>query len=107
MSIRRRQPPDILFTNYVMLELLLTRSDDRSLIEAMNEAMGGLRFLVLDELHTYRGRQGADVALLCRRLREASGAEEMLAIGTSATMSSEGSHDDRRTRVADVAYETD
>ncbi len=86
-----------------MLELLLTRSDDRSLIEAM----GGLRFLVLDELHTFRGRQGADVALLCRRLREASGAEEMLAIGTSATMSSEGSHDDRRTRVADVAYETD
>ena len=95
----RRQPPDILLTNYVMLELLLTRSDDRPLVEAM----GGLRFLVLDELHTYRGRQGADVAFLCRRLREASGAEEMLAIGTSATMSSEGSHDDRRTRVADVA----
>ena len=31
----------------------------------------GLRFLVLDELHTYRGRQGADVALLVRRVREA------------------------------------
>ena len=34
----------------------------------------GLRFLVFDELHTYRGRQGADVALLIRRCREASAA---------------------------------
>ena len=32
---------------------------------------GQLRFLVLDELHTYRGRQGADVAMLVRRVREA------------------------------------
>ena len=95
----RRQPPDILLTNYVMLELLVTRSEDQPLVKAM----GGLRFLVLDELHTYRGRQGADVAFLCRRLREASCTKEMLAVGTSATMSSEGSHDDRRRRVAEVA----
>ena len=50
-----------------MLELVLTRPRDRGLIEAAQ----GLRFLVLDELHTYRGRQGADVALLVRRLRDA------------------------------------
>ena len=60
-------PPDILLTNYVMLELILTRPDERELVEAAQ----GLRFLVLDELHTYRGRQGADVALLVRRDREA------------------------------------
>ena len=59
-------PPDILLTNYVMLELVLTRPRDRGLIEAAR----GLWFLVLDELHTYRGRQGADVALLVRRLRD-------------------------------------
>jgi hypothetical protein len=57
------RPPDILLTNYVMLELILTRHDERRLVERAR----GLRFLVLDELHTYRGRQGADVALLMRR----------------------------------------
>ena len=53
-------PPDILLTNYVMLELVLTRPRERGLVRAAR----GLWFLVLDELHTYRGRQGADVALL-------------------------------------------
>ncbi|MGH2947553.1 MAG: DEAD/DEAH box helicase [Solirubrobacteraceae bacterium] len=47
------RPPDILLTNYVMLEYLLTRPYDRKLIRSAE----GLRFLVLDELHTYRGRQ--------------------------------------------------
>ncbi|MGH3929756.1 MAG: DEAD/DEAH box helicase, partial [Pseudonocardiaceae bacterium] len=70
-----RNPPDILLTNYVMLELVLTRPDERrSLIRAAE----GLRFLVLDELHTYRGRQGADVALLVRRVREACAAHDTL-----------------------------
>jgi len=61
-------PPDILLTNFMMLELLMTRQDelDRKVIGNC----AGLRFLVLDELHTYRGRQGADVALLVRRVRE-------------------------------------
>ena len=56
-------PPDILLTNYMMLELLLTRIDpnDQQLIAAARD----LEFLVLDELHTYRGRQGADVACWC------------------------------------------
>jgi ATP-dependent helicase YprA (DUF1998 family) len=50
----------------MMLELLMTRQDefDRRVIGNC----AGLRFLVLDELHTYRGRQGADVALLVRRV---------------------------------------
>ena len=52
------KPPDILLTNYVMLELILTRPQEQALVQAAQ----GLRFLVLDELHTYRGRQGADVA---------------------------------------------
>src|SRR5947209_7484853 len=56
----RNSPPDILLTNYMMLELLLTRTEDRALVRAAQ----GLRYLVFDELHTYRGRQGADIALL-------------------------------------------
>ena len=63
-----KSPPDILLTNFMMLELLLTRQEalDRQVIKNCE----GLEFLVLDELHTYRGRQGADVAMLVRRLRE-------------------------------------
>src|SRR5207237_2975037 len=45
--------PDLILTNYVILELILTRVRDRQLVTAAN----GLKFLVLDELHTYRGRQ--------------------------------------------------
>lgn len=58
--------PDILLTNYMMLELMLLRKEDCSIIDRCH----GLQFLVLDELHTYRGRQGSDVALLLRRLRQ-------------------------------------
>ncbi|HXM69782.1 MAG TPA: DEAD/DEAH box helicase, partial [Thermoanaerobaculia bacterium] len=94
-------PPDILLTNFMMLELLMTRQDevDRRVIGNC----AGLRFLVLDELHTYRGRQGADVALLVRRVRERLSPEHMQCIGTSATMASEGSQMDKNRIVAGVA----
>ena len=101
---RRRiseNPPDILLTNFMMLELLMTRQDeiDRRVIGNC----AGLRFLVLDELHTYRGRQGADVALLVRRVRERLAPERLQCIGTSATMASEGSLEDKSRVVARVA----
>ena len=92
-------PPDILLTNYVMLELLLTRPFERQLIHAARD----LRFLVLDELHTYRGRQGADVALLVRRVREACEAQRMLCIGTSATLAGGGTWEEQQRGVAQVA----
>lgn len=96
----RDNPPDILLTNYVMLELMLTRPADRASLIRMAR---GLEFLVFDELHTYRGRQGADVALLIRRVREACQAGDLQCIGTSATMSTEGTLDDQRKVVAQVA----
>ena len=94
-----RNPPDILLTNYVMLELVLTRPRERGLVKAAD----GLWFLVLDELHTYRGRQGADVALLVRRLRDTCNAPEVQCIGTSATMTTEGGAEEQRKEVARVA----
>lgn len=100
---RRRilaDPPDILLTNYVMLDLVLTRPDERN---QLVRAAQGLRFLALDELHTYRGRQGADVAMLIRRVRDECQADDLQVIGTSATMSSEGTLDDRARVVAGVA----
>jgi ATP-dependent helicase YprA (DUF1998 family) len=95
----RGNPPDILLTNYMMLELLLTRSEDRELVRAAQ----GVRFLVFDELHTYRGRQGADVALLIRRCRQAFGGHDILGVGTSATMTSGGTTADQKREVARVA----
>ncbi|MHB1890869.1 MAG: DEAD/DEAH box helicase, partial [Acidimicrobiales bacterium] len=92
-------PPDILLTNYVMLELILTRTEERQLIAQAQD----LRFLVLDELHTYRGRQGADVALLCRRVKDACRAERLQCVGTSATLAGEGTLDEQRQEVAEVA----
>ena len=63
----RQHPPQIMLTNYVMAELMLVRPEDQRFLDRVG---GGLRFLVFDELHTYRGRQGADVAMLIRRLKE-------------------------------------
>ena len=96
----KNDPPDILLTNYVMLEYILTRQDplDQKVISDAQ----GLEFLVLDELHTYRGRQGADVALLVRRVRQRLNAD-LICIGTSATMASEGSAAERNGTVAQVA----
>jgi superfamily II DNA/RNA helicase len=93
--------PDILLTNYMMMELILTRYE--SVDTQVIEHSMGLEFLVLDELHTYRGRQGADVAMLIRRLRQRLQASSMVCIGTSATMSSIGSADDKAKAVAETA----
>jgi len=97
-----KNPPDILLTNYMMAELLLTRQDglDAKVIENAK----GIEFIVLDELHTYRGRQGADVAILVRRLRErCMEGTPPICIGTSATMASEGSEDNRAQAISEVA----
>lgn len=93
-------PPDVLLTNYVMLELVLTRPDERT---RLVRAAQGLRFLALDELHTYRGRQGADVAMLIRRLRDQCSSDRLQVVGTSATMASGGTEAERKQTVARVA----
>lgn len=93
-----QHPPDILLTNYVMLELILTRIEERRLVEHC----GNLRFLVLDELHTYRGRQGADVAMLVRRCREAFQSKALTCVGSSATMVSTGDSQEQSEVVAEV-----
>lgn len=95
----RENPPQILLTNYMMLELLLTRMRERSIRDGI---YSNLRFLVFDELHTYRGRQGADVALLMRRIRSRC-EKSVSCIGTSATMVSVGSLTEQRAKVAEVA----
>ena len=58
---------------------------------------------MLDELHTYRGRQGADVAMLARRLRGTVGATALQCIGTSATLAGPGTKAEQRQQVAELA----
>lgn len=94
-------PPDILLTNYMMLELLLTRHGE---VKIRDSIYASLKFLVFDELHTYRGRQGADVGMLIRRIRGCC-ESKITMIGTSATMVSGGSVQDQREAVAEVAGE--
>ena len=95
-----QNPPDIILTNYMMLELLMTRQNERD--KAVIRHSNGLQFLVLDELHTYRGRQGADVAMLVRRVRERMNLD-LICIGTSATMATDGTREERQAKVAEVA----
>ncbi|MDZ7753848.1 MAG: DEAD/DEAH box helicase [Gammaproteobacteria bacterium] len=81
----REYPPDILLTNYKMLDFLLMRPRDQRLWR-FNEP-GRLRYLVVDELHTFDGAQGTDLACLIRRLRDRLVPQADLAcVGTSATL---------------------
>jgi len=81
----RDYPPDILLTNYKMLDFLLIRPRDQRLWR-FNEP-GRLRYLVVDELHSFDGAQGTDLACLVRRLRDRlAPAEDLACVGTSATL---------------------
>ena len=88
----QQEPPHILLTNYVMAEYLLLRPSERSMLQT---ATSNLQTLVMDELHFYRGRQGADVAMLTRRLQAAAG-RELQTVATSATIASSGKQDSSR-----------
>ena len=95
----REELPDIILTNYMMLELILTRIQEKGIRDSIYSS---LQYLVFDELHTYRGRQGSDVALLIRRIK-AKSQNKITCIGTSATMVSGGTLKDQREKVAEVA----
>ena len=95
----QEHPPHILLTNYVMLELMMSRPVERVFLD---RTLANLEFLVLDELHTYTGRQGADVSMLVRRVRQRCGNDDLRCIGTSATMVVGGTRDEQRKAVAKV-----
>ncbi|NCT69100.1 MAG: DEAD/DEAH box helicase [Rhodanobacteraceae bacterium] len=82
----RKAPPDVLLTNYKMLDYLLVRPKDRKLWE--HNGPDVLRYVVVDELHTFDGAQGTDLSLLLRRLRARLGtpARHLICVGTSATL---------------------
>lgn len=81
----RADPAPILVTNTTMLEYLLVRAADRPIVE---RSCGALRWIVLDEAHTYIGSQAAEMALLIRRVLDAFGVSpsEVRLVATSATI---------------------
>jgi DEAD/DEAH box helicase domain-containing protein len=84
----RLMPPDILLTNYKMLDYLLIRQRDFALWQ-QNEPET-LKFIVVDEIHTFDGAQGTDLACLLRRLKMRLSTPEsyLCCVGTSATLGS-------------------
>ena len=100
----RVNPPHILLTNYMMLELIMTRGGKDVVLR--KNILENINFLVFDELHTYRGRQGSDVSILIRRIKAAStNKDKVICIGTSATMISgeDTSLSEQKEKVAEVA----
>ena len=81
----RAAPPPLLVTNATMLEYMLVRAQDAPILR---QSQGALRWIVLDEAHTYIGSQAAELALLLRRVLHAFGVtpEQVRFVATSATI---------------------
>lgn len=86
----KKTPPNILFTNYAMLEHMLFRPNDDVLFSNAD-----FKFVVLDEAHVYNGATGIETSLLLRRLRaRISSSRDTQFILTSATLGSDSKADD-------------
>ena len=81
----RNSPPQILFTNPTMLEYMMVRADDRPILQ---QSQGTLRWIILDETHTYSGSSAAELALQLRRVLDAFGVtvDNVNFVATSATI---------------------
>jgi superfamily II DNA/RNA helicase/ribosomal protein L37AE/L43A len=82
----RKNPPNLLFTNYSMLEHLLIRPSDFNIFTS--QYIDKWQFVVLDEAHTYTGALGIEIALLMRRVTGISNREPQFIL-TSATLGDE------------------
>lgn len=76
-----QNPPDILITNYSMLEFLLLRPKETSLFSDKN-----YKFIVIDEIHVYDGAKGTEIGYLLRKLKARAFTEDPICIGASATI---------------------
>jgi len=89
-------PPKVLITNYAMLEHMLLLPRNSGLF-----ATNSLRFIVLDEIHTYHGAQATEVAFLLRKLKTRLGITQGLRVfGTSASLSDSENADNELNKFA-------
>lgn len=80
----KNTPPNILITNYAMLEYLMLRPDDNVFFDG--EYAQNWKFIVLDEAHVYNGSTGIEVSMLLRRLKAKLSKGDIRYILTSATL---------------------
>ena len=101
-KLLREDPPSILVTNATMLEYLLVRDVDRPILDASH---GKLRWIILDEAHTYMGSQAAELSLLLRRVMHSFGVspDDVRFVATSATIGGEQQIEPLRDFLADIA----
>lgn len=101
-KVLRESPAPILVTNSTMLEYMLVRTEDRSILE---QSRGKLRWIVLDEAHTYIGSQAAEMALLLRRVLHRFETEptDVRFVATSATIGGDNARTDLQRFLADVS----
>ena len=97
-----KSPPQLLITNATMLEYLLLRNKDRPILE---KSQGKLKWIVLDEAHTYLGSNAAEISLLLRRVMHAFGVRpnQVRFIATSATIGDEQATEKLRKYLADLS----
>jgi len=95
----RENPPNILVTNFSMLEYLLERPIDDSIFKNAR-----LKFLVLDEVHAYRGVQATEIGFLVRRLKDRLAVKDLTCVATSATL---GKKDDAESEAKVRRFVTD
>ena len=103
-EILRQDPPDILLTNYKMLDYLLIRPRDQVIWKKNGPET--LQFLVVDELHTFDGAQGTDLGSLLRRIkaRLKTPPAYLTCVGTSATMGSGGDAEEKLLKFAEQVF---
>ena len=84
----RRTPPQVLFTNPTMLNYMLVRAEDKPILE---KSKGKLKWILLDEAHTYTGSSAAELSLQLRRVLDAFGVtiDQVNFAITSATIGDE------------------
>ncbi|WP_084332629.1 helicase-related protein [Marinobacterium jannaschii] len=100
----RKEPAAILMTNATMLEYMLVRQVDDPILRISRENQS-LRWVVLDEAHTYVGSQAAELSLLLRRVVEAFGkkAHEVRFVATSATIAGDDATQKLQSYLASLA----
>lgn len=98
----RESPAPLLVTNSTMLEYMLVRAEDRPILE---RSRGMLRWIVLDEAHTYVGSQAAEMTLLLRRVMHAFNVDpaQVRFVATSATIGGPEAETDLKRFLADVS----
>lgn len=103
-ELLRKEPAPILMTNATMLEYMLVRQVDNPILE-ISRQQKSLRWIVLDEAHTYVGSQAAELSLLLRRVVQAFGrqSEQIRFVATSATIAGADAEERLKRYLADLA----